>query len=140
MLSIPGGISVRRPCRLPRFPATREFPRDAIQVRPHCLARRRRIVRGDRVDDRGMIVDGLAKQCRRMEIALDLLEQRTFPQLPQKVDDQRQRAVARRFRYLHMKLAIGWNAILRLRREQLPVQVPQRLDVGGRSLPGKFGI
>ena len=86
--------SLRDRFRPRRLPAASEFPGDAIQMRAHRPARGCPVVRGDRTDNQCVIVDRLPRQLRSMEMALDLREQRAaFAQLPQEINDQRQRAV-----------------------------------------------
>ena len=72
------------------------------------------VARGQRRDDRGMIGQRLLAQRRRVKVLLDLRPQLAATLLPQRVDDERERAVAGGVRDCNVKIAVGSVALLEI--------------------------
>src|SRR5207244_12274915 len=80
--------------------------------------------------DRGMIGQRLLPQLRRVKVLLDLRPELAATLLPQRVDDERERAVAGGVRDCSVKIAVGRVALLEIVAVVAHAfdRVPQSLD------------
>jgi len=68
----------------------RELALDTREVAMHGSARGIAVMRGQRVDDGGVVGQRLGAQRRRVEMILDPRPQLAAPLLPQRLDDERE--------------------------------------------------
>src|SRR5258708_19423478 len=101
----------RASCLVPRacflLPALAEPLRRVVHVVAHRRARAARVVARDRGHDVAVLLDGEVPQLRRVEVVLQAQEERPGALVPECLHDERQGAIAARFRDAQVEEPVG---------------------------------